>query len=99
VVADADQIRALLTRTGLVVCAADGVAPRRVVSHLARRAGLDTVVACVLEDGGLGEILRLRPWKDCGCLVCQRQTLAATGGLDPEPTLDAGYGTAPVTGR
>jgi molybdopterin-synthase adenylyltransferase len=93
VVADADQIRALLTRTSLILCGADGVAPRRVVSHLARRAGLDAVLACVLEDGGLGELLRLRPWEDRGCLVCQRQRLAAAGGIDPEPTLDAGYGT------
>ncbi|HZO69842.1 MAG TPA: ThiF family adenylyltransferase [Kribbellaceae bacterium] len=92
VVADADQIRPLLTRTDLVVCAADGVAPRRVVSHLARRAGRDAVLACVLENGGLGEVLRLRPWKDRGCLVCQRQALAAAGGIDPEPNLDAGYG-------
>ncbi len=93
VVAGADQIRPLLTHANLVVCAADGVAPRRVVSHLARRAGLDAVLACVLEDGGLGEVLRLRPWKDRGCLVCQRQSLAAAGGIDPEPNLDAGYGT------
>jgi hypothetical protein len=93
VVADADQIRPLLNHTDLVVCAADGVASRRVVSHLARRAGRDAVLACVLEDGGLGEVLRLRPWKDRGCLVCQRQTLAAAGAIDPEPNLDAGYGT------
>jgi molybdopterin/thiamine biosynthesis adenylyltransferase len=92
VVADADQVRALLTRTSLVMCAVDGVAPRRVISHLARRAGLDAILACVLEDGGLGEVLRLRPWKDRGCLVCQRQALAADGGIDPEPTFDAGYG-------
>jgi hypothetical protein len=90
---NADRIRPLLARTDLVVCAADGVAPRRIVSHLARRAGLDAILGCVLEDGGLGEMLRLRPWKDHGCLVCQRQTLTAAGGIDPEPSLDAGYGT------
>jgi hypothetical protein len=93
VVADADQVRPLLNRTHLVVCAADGVAQRRVVSHLARRGGADAVLACVLEDGGLGEVLRLRPWKDRGCLVCQRQSLATAGAIDPEPNLDAGYGT------
>ena len=69
VVADADQICPLLAPVNLVVCATDGVAPRRVVSHLARRARLDAILACVLEDGGLGEVLRLRPWKDRGCLV------------------------------
>jgi hypothetical protein len=93
VVADADQIRPLLARTDLVMCAADGVAARRVVSHLARRAGVDAILSCVLEDGGLGEVLRLRPWRDRGCLACQRQALVAAGGIDREPTLDAGYDT------
>jgi hypothetical protein len=93
VIRDADKVRPLLARSNLVVCTADGVAPRRVVTHLARRAGLDAVLACVLEDGGLGEILRLRPWPDRGCLVCQRQALTDDGAIDPEPALDAGYGT------
>ncbi|GAA3780191.1 hypothetical protein GCM10022225_80560 [Plantactinospora mayteni] len=92
VIRDADKVRPLLARSDLVVCTADGVAPRRVISHLARRAGLDAVLACVLEDGGIGEILRLRPWPDRGCLVCQRQALTDAGAIDPEPALDAGYG-------
>jgi hypothetical protein len=93
VVVDADRIRPLLRRTHVVLCAADGIAPRRVVSHLARRAGIDAVLACVLQDGAFGEILRLRPWADRGCLVCERETLATAGGMDIEPSLDAGYGT------
>jgi len=93
VVDDADRVRPLLGRTDLVVCAADGVDPRRVVSHLARRAGVEAVLACVLENGGLGEVLRLRPWTDRGCLVCQRQALTTAGGINPEPNLDADYGT------
>ncbi len=93
VVADTDRIRALLAVTDAVLCAADGVAPRRVVSHLARQSRIDAVLACVLEDGGLGEILRLRPWPGRGCLLCHRQGLVDAGGMDPEPTLDAGYGT------
>ena len=93
VIRDADEVRPALARSDLVVCTADGVAPRRVVSHLARRARLDAVLACVLEDGGIGEILRLRPWPDRGCLVCQRQALTEAGAIDPEPALDAGYGT------
>lgn len=93
VVEDADRVRPLLQRTDLVVCAADGIDPRRVVSHLARRAGTDAILACVLEDGGIGEVLRLRSWRDRACLVCQRQALRAAGGIDPEPRLDAGYGT------
>jgi hypothetical protein len=93
VVRDADKIRALLSETDLVLGATDGVAPRRVISHLARRARLDAILACVLDDGGIGELLRLRPWPDRGCLVCQRQALHDSGSIDPEPTIDAGYGT------
>ncbi|MFH8582249.1 HesA/MoeB/ThiF family protein [Streptomyces zaomyceticus] len=93
VIDDADQIRPLLQESDLVVCTADGVAARRVTGHLARRAGIPAVMACVLQDGALGEILRLRPWPQHGCLTCRRQTLAERGGIDPEPALDAGYGT------
>ncbi|WP_416972218.1 ThiF family adenylyltransferase [Streptomyces sp. 4F14] len=93
VIEHADRIRPLLTDTDLVVCAADGVAARRVTGHLARRAGLTAVLACVLEDGALGEILRLHPWPQHGCLTCRRHNLTEAGSLDPEPTLDAGYGT------
>lgn len=93
VIEHADHIRALLTDTHLVVCTADGVAPRRVTGHLARRANLTAVLACVLHDGALGEVLRLHPWPRHGCLTCRRQSLAEAGGLDPEPALDAGYGT------
>ncbi|PWU46301.1 hypothetical protein DLJ47_32825 [Micromonospora sp. S4605] len=90
---NADQVRALLASTDIVVGATDGVASRRVISHLARRARLDAVLACVLEDGALGEILRLRPWPDRGCLACQRHALREAGAIDPEPAIDAGYGT------
>jgi hypothetical protein len=93
VVTDADQIRALLSETDLVVGATDGVASRRVISHLARRARIDAILACVLEDGAIGEVLRLRPWPDRGCLTCQRQALRESGSIDPEPGIDAGYGT------
>jgi hypothetical protein len=93
VIADADLMRPLFRRCGLVLCAADGVAPRRVVSHLARRAEKTAVLACVLMDGAFGEIIRLRPWPGRGCLLCQRAHLAQTGKMDPEPGLDSGYGT------
>ncbi|BBA98481.1 putative UBA/THIF-type NAD/FAD binding protein [Actinacidiphila reveromycinica] len=93
VIEHADRIRALLTDTDIVVCAADGVAARRVTGHLARRAGRTAVLACVLQDGAVGEVLRLRPWTQHGCLSCRRESLAEAGGLDPEPALDAGYGT------
>ncbi|GGT17376.1 hypothetical protein GCM10010176_072520 [Nonomuraea spiralis] len=71
---------------------ADGVAPRRATSHLARRAGTPAILACVLADGGIGEVIRLRPWPDHGCLLCRRQALADEGTLDPGPVLEAGYG-------
>lgn len=93
VIADADQVRPILRRARLVLCAADGVAPRRVVSHLARRAKVDALMACVLQDGVTGELLRLRPWPGHGCLTCRREALVESGAMDPEPALDLGYGT------
>lgn len=93
VAADADRMRPLFDSSALIVCAADGVVPRRVVSHLGRRASVPAVLACVLEDGEIGEIIRLLPWPTAGCLVCHRQYLADTGGFDPEPALDLPYGT------
>lgn len=93
VISDADQIRPLLDTTDVVVCATDGVAPRRVVSHLARRSGITAVLACVLLDGAVGEVLRLRPWPGHGCLLCQRHDLVQQGVLDPEPAIERPYGT------
>ena len=75
VISDADLMRPLFRRCSLVLCAADGVAPRRVVSHLARRAEKTAVLACVLLDGVFGEVIRLRPWPGRGCLLCQRAYL------------------------
>jgi hypothetical protein len=88
----ASRLRGLLPRYDAVLCAADGIAPRRVVSHLARRAGVPAVLACVLDGGAVGEVLRLRPNPRAGCLLCQRQALVDAGGIDPEPALDAPYG-------
>ncbi|WP_051362486.1 ThiF family adenylyltransferase [Amycolatopsis thermoflava] len=93
VVDDADRIRGLFDETSIILCCADGVAPRRTTSHLARRANRPAILACVLADGGIGEVIRLRPWPDQGCLLCRRQALAEHGVLDPEPALEAGYGT------
>ncbi|WP_329453797.1 HesA/MoeB/ThiF family protein [Streptomyces sp. NBC_01497] len=93
VIAQADRVRALLPTVDIVVCTADGVAARRTIGHLARRAGVTAVLACVLQDGAIGEVLRLQPWPRHGCLTCRRQTLVNNGGMDPEPALDAGYGT------
>lgn len=93
VVSEADRVRAVMNTVDIVVCCADGVAPRRVVSHLARRARKPAVLSCILEDGAVGEVVRLQPWRDHGCLTCRRETLQEHGGIDPEPALDARYGT------
>ena len=93
VVTQADRVRALLPTVDIVVCTADGVAARRTTGHLARRAGVTAVLACVLQDGAIGEVLRLRPWSRHGCLTCRRRALVHNGGMDPEPALDASYGT------
>ena len=96
VVEAADLIRPLVPSVDLILCAADGIAPRRVVSHLAKRATLPSVQACVLNDGGIGEVLRLRPGPRFGCLLCQRANLAAGGGIDPEADQELAYGTGLV---
>lgn len=75
VVAEADLVRGLLPDMHAVVCATDGIAPRRVVSHLARRAGKDAILTSIMEDGELGEVLRLRRAPDHGCLLCRRAEL------------------------
>lgn len=91
VIYDADQMRPLLAAADLVVVCTDGVAPRSVANHLARRAGKPAVLACVLENGAYAELHRLQPGRT-GCLTCARRDLAERGGIDPEPSLDRSYG-------
>lgn len=92
-VEDADLMRPLLDEADIVVCTVDGVEPRRVANYLARRARKSIVLACVLADGRYGEILRIKPLPEIGCLECQRRRLSEEGRIDLEPTLDLGYGT------
>ena len=47
-VGNADHVRGQLPEVDAVVCAADGVAPRREVRHLARRARCDAVLTGTL---------------------------------------------------
>jgi hypothetical protein len=96
VVTDTDTFRPLVDDATLVLCAADGVTPRRVVSHEARRTGTDAVLACVLEDGKLGEVVRLRPRAEEGCLLCRRVAQIDSGAVDMEAGIDLGYGTGEV---
>lgn len=88
---EADVLRGLLKEAAAVLVSADGVAPRRVANHLAVRAGVPAIFACVLEDGAIGELVRVRPGG--ACLWCLRSRLRGHGALDPEPRLDRGYGT------
>ena len=92
VVGDANLMRPLFRRSDIVVVCVDGVAPRRVANHLAVWAATPAVLACVLEDGAIGEILRVRPGSGSGCLLCHRAQLRDDGRIDLESGLDLGYG-------
>lgn len=96
VVSQAHLVRPLIENADLVICAADGIAPRRVVSHLARRAGKPAIMACVLDNGSIGELLRLRPTPRFGCLLCFRAHLDAAGAMDAEADQELDYGTGRV---
>jgi hypothetical protein len=92
-VTSAHVIRPLIDETDIIVCTVDGVEARRVANYLARRARKPIVFACVLGDGRYGEILRIKPLPEVGCLECQRRRLREEGRIDLESTLDRGYGT------
>lgn len=96
IVTQAHLARPLMENVDLVICAADGIAPRRVVSHLARRAGKPAILACVLDNGSIGELLRLRPTPRFGCLLCFRAHLDASGAMDAEADQELDYGTGRV---
>jgi molybdopterin/thiamine biosynthesis adenylyltransferase len=89
---DADVMRPLFARSSCILACSDGVESRRVANHLACHAGVPVVLACVLEDGGFGELICVRP-RVTACLACSREKLVDAGVVDPEPTLDAGYET------
>ncbi|TRY19404.1 ThiF family adenylyltransferase [Tessaracoccus rhinocerotis] len=95
-VSDAHFLRSLIPKVDLVLCAADGIAPRRVVSHLSRRAGKPAVLACVLDHGSVGEIIRLRPTPRFGCLLCLRENLQDEGAMDAEADQELDYGIGRV---
>lgn len=88
---EADVLRSVIDRSTVVVGTTDGVAPRRVINHLAWCARRPLILGCVLEDGAIGEVLRVTP--GAPCLLCHRQQLQDEGSMDPEPSLDLGYGT------
>jgi len=96
VVSQAHDLRPLLRDVDLVICTADGIAARRVISHLARRARKTAVLACVLDDGAFGEVLRLRPTPKFGCLLCLRRAQEKKGAMDIEAAQERDYGTGHV---
>jgi molybdopterin/thiamine biosynthesis adenylyltransferase len=91
VIYDADLIRPLVDEVDCVLVSSDGIDSRRVANHLSSKAGKTAVFACVLADGAFGEVLRIRP-PHTGCLLCARAELRESGGMNPEPRLDRGYG-------
>lgn len=90
---DAHLMRSLFAEVDLILCAADGIAPRRVVNHLARQASKPAILACVLDDGAIGEVIRLRPGPRHGCLLCLRESLRDRGAVDAEAAQELDYGT------
>ena len=54
------------------------------------------LLAAVLEQGSIGEIIRLRPTPKFGCLLCLRQELADAGAMDAEAAQEMDYGTGSV---
>lgn len=93
VVDRAEVLHALLTASDVVLCAADGIAPRRAVNHIARVTNTPAIFACVLEDGAVGELMRSRPGTRFGCLLCHRASLSEAKSLDPEVNQELAYGT------
>jgi molybdopterin-synthase adenylyltransferase len=93
VVHAADIARVLFRESDVIICCVDGISARVASSHLARWARTPLILACVLDDGSLGELIRLRPISRSGCLRCQRDRLRERGELDPEPGIDLPYGT------
>lgn len=89
----AHVMRSLMGELDALVCSADGIAARRVASHLARRAGIPAVLACVLGDGTVGEVIRLRPGPAYGCLMCHRAKMAEDDAMDVEVLQERDYGT------
>jgi hypothetical protein len=93
VVEDVGSLYSILLGSDVVLCCADGIAPRRAVNHVARISGTPAVFACVLEDGAIGEVFRSRPGSTFGCLLCHRSALQQLGALDPERNQELDYGT------
>lgn len=96
VVKHANAMRSLFAQSSIVVTCSDGVESRRASNHFAARARVPHVLACVLEDGAIGEIMRCVPYRT-QCLLCHRASLITKGMMDPDTGLGGGYeGTRPM---
>lgn len=93
VVDHAELMYPIIQDSAVVLCTADGIAPRRVINHLARLARKPAIFACVLDDGAIGEIFRSLPGRSHGCLLCHRAYLHGNGWIDPEADQELAYGT------
>lgn len=92
VVYDADIMRPIFAEADLILVTADGIDARRAANHLARRAGTPALFACVLENGAYGEIICVDS-PSAGCLLCLREHMREQNQIEPELSLDRGYGT------
>ncbi|MGJ9372559.1 HesA/MoeB/ThiF family protein [Nesterenkonia sp. CF4.4] len=93
VVWNTEAVRSALRDVDVVVGATDGVVPRRTIIHTARRLKKTVLLACVLMDGALGEIMRFRPVSSHGCLECRRRTHPDLFTLDDSLEMPYGTGT------
>lgn len=93
VVDHAELVYPIIQDSAVVLCAADGIAPRRVINHLARITRTPAIFACVLDNGGIGEIFRSLPGRSHGCLLCHRAYLDENRWIDPEADQELAYGT------
>jgi len=89
----ADKVRPILRESTIILGATDGVAPRQAINHLACWAQKPLVQAAILDSGGIGEIIRVRPGEGTGCLTCLRDRLREEDLIEPERSIDLGYGT------
>ena len=75
VVSDADRFRGILDgSTDLLICATDSVSSRRTVNAAAVLLHLPCIVAGLLDDGRIGEVLRVVPFQ-FPCYECVRMEL------------------------
>jgi molybdopterin/thiamine biosynthesis adenylyltransferase len=94
-----NEFRKLLktVKPDLIVCATDSRESRRFVNHCAVRLSLPLVLAGIFNDGKIGEVIRIIPWKTA-CYECIRLELSAAleaSASDEQPPNPYGEGDGP----